>query len=286
VNRLLSVFRPFLFSVGAPRASYLRRRTGPTGRPPATARSQPSERGEAAHERSVGDVGSDADERRPRAVSEHEEARRLEQGDVRGGRRWVAHPRVDEREQGVDERGTGEHAVGEAEDRSEPPPAPADREEEGVVDQREPQPEQEVQDVAERLGAGPVAREGRAQQERQVHACQVELVPGPKRGGEHHRPGESSRNGAPDTHRVPPATASAALIKRQVAGALREVPEEGTGGRVDLLGVEADVVGQPHELVHQRHGLVAPPAHAERLHEPEREVRNAPSDPSRPSSPV
>ena len=84
---------------------------------------------------------------------------------------------MDEREQDVDERGTGEHAVCEAEDRSEPPPAAADRDEQGVVDQRERQPDQKVQDVAERLGTGPVARERRAKQDREVDACQVELVP-------------------------------------------------------------------------------------------------------------
>ena len=52
-------------------------------------------------------------------------------------------------------------------DRPEPPAAAADREEDRVVDEREHDPGEEVQDVAERLGAGPVGREGGAEQERE-----------------------------------------------------------------------------------------------------------------------
>src|SRR5213080_1471391 len=107
------------------------------------------ERDEAADERPVGDVGGEADERSLGAVVEHQEAGRLEQSNRRGCRRRAAHARMDEREQSVYERGAGEHAVHEAEDRSEPPPAAPDREEHDVVDQRERQPDQEMEYVSE-----------------------------------------------------------------------------------------------------------------------------------------
>src|SRR4051795_9052162 len=51
---------------------------------------------------------------------------------------------------------------------------------------------------------------------------------------------------------------------------LWEVPEERTRLRIDLLGVEPNVVRQLHQSVHQRSGLVEPPGLGEHLHQPER----------------
>src|SRR3954469_24734857 len=48
---------------------------------------------------------------------------------------------------------------------------------------------------------------------------------------------------------------------------LWEVPEERTRLRIDLLGVEPNVVRQLHQSVHQRSGLVEPPGLGE---QPER----------------
>ena len=107
---------------------------------------------------------------------------------------------VDERQQDVHERGPGEEAVGKPKCRSQPPSAVADREEDHVVEEGKDHPREEVEDVAERLGAGPVGREGGAQQERQVNARQVELVCRPQRGREHERTGEPARDRAPDAH--------------------------------------------------------------------------------------
>ena len=67
--------------------------------------------------------------------------------------------------------------------------------------------------------------------------------------------------------------------------ALGQVPEECPGRRVDLLGKQADVVGQADELLHQIRRLGRPALHRQGLGEPERAVRNAPSSPARPSSP-
>ena len=97
----------------------------------------------------------------------------------------------------------------------------------------------------------------------------------------------------------PPARAAQTLIvwprrdrpggvdQRQVGQALREVAEEGAGGGVDLLRVEADVVGEADELVHQRRGIVgAGRMRASASASQNEQVRNAPSPPARPSSPL
>src|SRR5436190_17720700 len=58
--------------------------------------------------------------------------------------------------------------------------------------------------------------------------------------------------------------------QRQVAKPLREVAGELAAGRVDLLAVEPDVIGQGDQLVHQLDGLVELPLAGECLGEPER----------------
>jgi hypothetical protein len=120
---------------------------------------------------------------------------------------------MDEREQGVHECRAGEHAMRDPEDGSEPRSAPRDRSEEGVVDEREREPGQEVQQVPERLGTGPVAGKSGAEQEWELHPCEVDLVPASQRGGEDQRADEAARDSAPDAHvAIAAATASAALI--------------------------------------------------------------------------
>jgi hypothetical protein len=58
--------------------------------------------------------------------------------------------------------------------------------------------------------------------------------------------------------------------QREVAERLGEVAEELPRARLDLLGIEADVVCQSDELVHERGGLVDPSRLGEGLDEPER----------------
>src|SRR6266566_4080957 len=76
---------------------------------------------------------------------------------------------MDEREENVDERRAGEQAMGCAEEGAKPPAVAVDREEDGVVGEREHLSEDEVEEVAERLGAGAVGGKRGAEQERQVH---------------------------------------------------------------------------------------------------------------------
>src|SRR5919197_2117353 len=59
------------------------------------------------------------------------------------------------------------------------------------------------------------------------------------------------------------------IHERQVAKALREVPEEVSRQRIDLLGVQTDVVRKPDQLAHERACLLDLPFPGQRLHEPE-----------------
>src|ERR671910_466974 len=51
--------------------------------------------------------------------------------------------------------------------------------------------------------------------------------------------------------------------------ALGEVPQQFARVRVEFLGVQADVVRQAHQLIHERGGLVSAPYPGERFDEPE-----------------
>src|SRR4029079_3813808 len=136
---------------------------------------------------------------------------------------------VDQREQDVDERGAREEPVSEPDRRPDPPAEAADRGEYSVVyepqraaadrgdyrvvDERERDPGEEVQDVAERLGPCSVGREGGAEQEREIHPSQVELVSRPQRSGEDERSREAPGQRPPEAHRsASEVIASAALI--------------------------------------------------------------------------
>src|SRR3954454_20314420 len=59
------------------------------------------------------------------------------------------------------------------------------------------------------------------------------------------------------------------IDKREVRKALRKVAEEVAALRVDLLGVEADVVRELQELFHQADGRISPPEDRERFDQPE-----------------
>ncbi|MGW0752591.1 hypothetical protein [Streptomyces sp. NPDC002587] len=83
---------------------------------------------------------------------------------------------MDKGQQNVDQGGGGEQAVDEAEETSQPPAAVADGGEDRVVDQGEDLAVDEVCAVAVCLGAGAVAGEGGAEQERQVDTGEVEGV--------------------------------------------------------------------------------------------------------------
>src|SRR5919197_1128909 len=135
------------------------------------------QREKAPDKRPVGDVSGEGDEGRLGAVVEHQKPRWLEQGNGRGRGQPGPHARVDERKQGTHECRGGEDAVRESKGGSEPPSAAPDRNEDGVIDERERQPDQEMKDVTERLGTDPVIREGGAEQEGQVRPREVELVP-------------------------------------------------------------------------------------------------------------
>ena len=74
-------------------------------------------------------------------------------------------------------------------------------------------PSDEVKDVAECLGASPVGCEGGAEEEREIHAAQVELVTRSQRGCEDESAGEPAHDRSPDAHRSSSLLmASAALI--------------------------------------------------------------------------
>jgi len=60
--------------------------------------------------------------------------------------------------------------VDESEDRAQPPAALVDGGEDGVVEECEGEPGEEVEGIAERFGARPVGGEGGAEQEGKVDA--------------------------------------------------------------------------------------------------------------------
>src|SRR4051794_45393 len=246
-----------------------------------------SQRDEATDERPVGDVGGEADERSLGPVVEHQEAGRLEQSDRRGCRRPAAHPRMDEREQGVHERGPGEQAMHQAEDRSEPPSAASDRKEHDVVDQRKRQPDQEMKDVPERLGARPVARKGGTEQEGEVDARQVQLVPRPQRGGENQRSREPASDSTPEAHAaIASVTASAALTSARWVRPCGRFPRKSpVAGSISSAYSPTSLASPMSSSISSTASLTRPQRASASASQNE-QVRNAPSDPASPSSPL
>src|SRR5205814_114316 len=127
----------------------------PSGCGPARARirliSGSAERGECAHDRAVRDMGDERDDRRPDAVVQEQEPGRLEERDRRRRRELAPHPRVDERQEHVDENGAREDPVKQPEDGAEPPTARPERGEEQPVADGEQHPGDEVRRVSDRL---------------------------------------------------------------------------------------------------------------------------------------
>ena len=89
-------------------------------------------------------------------------------------------------------------------------------------------------------------------------------------------------------HPCASAIETAALISARCVSACGNVAEEGAVARVELLRVEADVVGEAEQLLHQRLRLPHAPRVRERVHEPERarEEDALVPPPATPSSPL
>ena len=107
---------------------------------------------------------------------------------------------MDDWEQDVHERGGGDDAVQEPEQRSEQPAARVDRGEDRVVDERERLSGRQVQQVSERFGAPAIAGDGGAEQEWQVDAGEAQLIRRSQGGGQHQRADEAAGEGSPDAH--------------------------------------------------------------------------------------
>src|SRR5204862_4446779 len=90
-----------------------------------------------------------------------------------------------------------------AEQGAEPPRAPSNGDEKRRVQEREPEAEPEVQQIADRAGAAPVLGHRRAEQEREIHARQAQFA-GPVRDRrQNERPDEAARNRGKN-HRMRP----------------------------------------------------------------------------------
>src|SRR5829696_7470857 len=110
---------------------------------------------------------------------------------------------MDDWEQDADERGGGDDAVQETEQRAERPAARVDGREDRVVDKREHFSGGEVQHISECLGSCAIVGDGGAEQERKVDAGEAELVGRPQGGGQHQRADEAAGEGSPDAHPAP-----------------------------------------------------------------------------------
>ena len=177
-----------------------RRRATSLGRSRVTRGTSGGERDEPTDDRAVGNVGDDRGKRGAAAVVEHHESRWLQQWSVGGSTGRCAHPRMDDREQHVDQCGSGKQTVSQAERGSQPPAAMADCREDPEIDQGEELSDDEVHRVAQRLRACAIGRDHRPQQERQVHPRKPELAGRAQRGGEDEGSDETARDRAPDVH--------------------------------------------------------------------------------------
>ena len=110
---------------------------------------------------------------------------------------------MDGRKQHVHERTAGEEAVDEPQGETEQPARMADRTEDRVVGEREEDPVDEMEEVADHVRAAPVRGEDRAEQKRDVHAREPQLLRQPQAGRQHDRPDDASRDGRPERHSRP-----------------------------------------------------------------------------------
>ena len=132
------------------------------------------------------------------AIVEEQEAGWFEQRRGTGGIESGAHAWVNDRQEDVDERAAGEEGVDEAEPGAEKEAASADDPEDGVVGKGEQQPEDEVERVADCLGADPVCGYGGAEEEGDVHARQAELAGRTQDRRQHDCAGETADDRSPD----------------------------------------------------------------------------------------
>src|SRR5690606_21693676 len=193
---------------------------------------------------------------------------------------------MDQRQNDVDQRGAGERPVDQTEHRSEQPAAAARGEEGGVVAEGEDLPEQEVQQVADRLGAHPVGGDGGAQQERQVDAGQSQLAGGAQGGGEHDRAGEPARERTPDGHRATRSPiARAALINARWLSACGRLPRKSpVPGSISSLYRPTSLASATARSMRSAARSTCPPLASASASQNE-QATNAPSAPDRPSSP-
>src|SRR5438034_1190439 len=131
---------------------------------------------------------------------------------------------MDERQDDVHERRSAEESVQQAKQPTEGEAAAVDRAEHREIDERENQSGEEMQGVAERLGAEAVGGERGAQKERQIHSGKAQLVGRPQRGGQDERADEAACDGTPDAHVVASAIAAAALISAKWTRAWGTLP--------------------------------------------------------------
>jgi predicted ArsR family transcriptional regulator len=152
---------------------------------------------EAADQRAIEPVGGEGGERRPPAVVEHHESRRFEKSLGVDAAERTAHAGVDHRQEDVHQGAAAEHAVDQTESRAEEPAGPAHRPEDGVVTEGEEEPEEEMEEVAQRLGPEAVGGDHRAQEEGQIDAGHPELTGRPQNGGQDERADEPPGQRAP-----------------------------------------------------------------------------------------
>src|SRR5262245_6934972 len=133
---------------------------------------------------------------------------------------------MDGGKQHVDERAPGEQRMEQTERHAEQPARATDREEHGVVHERERQPGYEMEAIAEHLGHGAVVGKGRPQQERDVHAREAELTGAAQRGGQDERASEASSQRRPDAHDTGAAMAAAALMMARCTSPWGKLPRK------------------------------------------------------------
>ena len=159
----------------------------------------------------------------------------------------------------------------QSEEGAERPAGRVDRDEDRVVDEREHLAGRKVQQIADGLGACAIGRDGGAEQERQVDAREAELVGRAQGRRQHERADEAAGERSPDAHRtLALAIETAALTSARCTRPWGVLPKCAFGVRIELLGVEPDVVGERDQLFHELGGLVEASDPGERVGEPER----------------
>src|SRR4051812_28582756 len=245
------------------------------------------ERDEAADDRAVSDVGRDRGNRRPTAVVAQHETGWLEQRLISRRAEARAHPRMDDREQDVDQRGAGEQTVDESEEAAQPPTVLVDRGEDREIHEREQQPRHEVHRVADGFRPCAIGRDKRAEQKRQVHARQAELTSGTERRRENERPREASGERAPDAHAFSAfCNETAALTNDRWTSAWGVLPRNAPDSWSISSAYSPTSLAEPISCSISSRASSACPARASASTSQNEQQMKAPSSPSKPSSPL